>query len=121
MPDKFTPVYDFLPCGREHAVSLRLIMQRFGLTNREARRQIERERAAGALILSTSRGNGGYWRPGPRDVGELEQFSASMTRRACRILRSAQTAAQAARDTREAIADFEDAGKNDARSEVTPK
>jgi len=97
---KSLPVYNFLPTGRANAVPLQLIMARFGLSSREARKQIERERAAGALILSTSEGTGGYWRG--QDAGELEKFSASMTHRARRILRTALLAEKAARKAREA-------------------
>lgn len=108
---KYLPVYDFLPAGRANAVPLRLIMQRFGLSNREARREISRERKSGALILSSVEGAGGYFRPEPCDAGELERFAASMRSRGLECLYAAQLAAQAARDTREAVADFEAAGR----------
>lgn len=94
------PIYDVLPTGRENAVSLSTIQTMLDSDNRAARKEIEKERAEGAPILSTTTPPGGYFRAA--NVDELNCFVASMTRRAANI-HTATRAAQSALE--EAIGD----------------
>lgn len=73
------PIYDFLPAGRENAVSRKQIGKVFGLTDRETQKQIEAERARGAAILSDTTPPGGYFKAANMD--ELAAFTRSMLNR----------------------------------------
>ena len=63
-----------------------------GLDGREVRRQIERERRAGALIVSNNKD--GYYLT--NDPAEAQRFARSMQHRAREILRTARAIEEAA-------------------------
>lgn len=92
MQNIHSPVFDILPVGRENAVSLSAICKTFGLDNRQARKEIERERRAGAVILSSTEPPGGYYRAA--NVDELKRFTASMQSRAASISAACTAAKQ---------------------------
>lgn len=74
---KASCIYDLLPVGSENAISRRQLMQITGLEDRKLRRKIEKERRAGALILSSSADmGGGYFRPA--NAEELRRWIAMM-------------------------------------------
>lgn len=64
---------------------------------RELQNEIAREREAGALILSTCRGGGGYFLPGPSEAGqrEISAFVATLRARAINTLRVLKAAREA--------------------------
>lgn len=70
-------IYDLLPVGAENAVGRRQLSAMTGLPDRQLRYKISQERKAGALILSTTEGGGGYFRPA--DTQELRRWVAMMT------------------------------------------
>ncbi len=72
--------------GTENAVSRRDLIALTSLSDRELRRMIERERRAGALILSDNRN--GYFLAS--DPAEAQRFARSMRHRAREILRTAR-------------------------------
>lgn len=86
-------VADLLSNGPGKAVPLRSLEELTGLSSREVRRQIERERRAGALIVSDNRH--GYWlAAGPE---EAQRFARSMLARAGEIRRTARAVEVAAK------------------------
>lgn len=95
------PIFDILPEGRRNALPLALLCDIFGMDSRTARKEIERERKAGAPILSTTTPPGGYYRS--RDTEELRCFVRSMERRAVNIS-SATFAARRELEARERTA-----------------
>lgn len=74
-------VADLLPTGQQNAVPLRHLKELVHLPGRELRRLIERERRAGALILSDNQR--GYYLAA--DAGEAQAFIKSMRHRAAEI------------------------------------
>lgn len=98
--EKKTSIYDLLPVGAENAVSRRELSTLTGIENRQLRRQIAKERRAGALILSSSEINGGYYRAASRE--ELQRYVRSMQSR-CREILAAIRAAQEALETEQEI------------------
>lgn len=72
-------IYDYLPAGRENAVSRQQIGKVFGLSDRDVQKQIEAERARGAAILSDTTPPGGYFKAANMD--ELAAFIRSMLNR----------------------------------------
>lgn len=64
---------------------------------RELQNEIAREREAGALILSTCRGGGGYFLPSPGEAGqrEISAFVATLRARAINTLRALKAAREA--------------------------
>ena len=91
--EKKTSIYDLLPVWAENAVSRRELSTLTGIENRQLRRQIAKERRAGALILSSSEINGGYYRAASRE--ELQSR--------CREILAAIRAAQEALETEQEI------------------
>lgn len=86
-------VYDVLRFGRENAIPSKALAQVLGFQSiRELQKQIERERAAGAVILSDPCGGGYYLSNDPR---ELRRFIRTMYARAGNTLRAAESAQQA--------------------------
>lgn len=61
---------------------------------RELQAEVAREREAGALILSTCRGGGGYFLPADGEAGrrEISAFVATLRARALNTLRALKTA-----------------------------
>ena len=76
----------FLLHGRENALPLRHLVAMTGQDGREIRKAIERERRAGALIVSDNRH--GYWLAD--SPAEAPKFARSMHHRAREILRPAR-------------------------------
>lgn len=79
-------IADLLSHGPENGVTLRHLEKLTDLPGREVRRQIERERRAGALILSDNKS--GYFLSA--DPAEAQRFARSMKHRAREILRTAR-------------------------------
>lgn len=86
-------IADLLPYGEESGVTLRHLEKLTGLDGREVRRQIERERRAGTLIISNNK-NGYYLTDDP---AEAQRFARSMRHRAREILRTARAIEGAAK------------------------
>lgn len=73
-------VYKALRYGKENAIPSKALAQALGFqTVRELQKQIERERAAGAVILSDSYGGGYYLSDDPE---ELRRFTRTLEARA---------------------------------------
>lgn len=88
-----TIVYDSLLYGRENAIPSAVLADALLFSSvRELQKQIERERAAGAVILSDPTG-GGYYRS--NDPKALKQFIRTMYARAGNTLRAAESAQRA--------------------------
>ena len=85
-------IADLLSHGAENGVPLRHLEKLAGLPGREVRRQIERERRAGALIISDNQH--GYFLTD--DPAEAQRFARSMQHRAREIWRTAQAVEKAA-------------------------
>lgn len=77
-------IFDILPAGAENAISRRELSALTGLPDRQLRRQIAKERRAGALILSSSEINGGYFKAASHE--ELRRYVRSMQSRCKEIL-----------------------------------
>lgn len=72
-------VYKSLKYGKENAIPSKVLAQALGFqTVRELQKQIERERAAGAVILSDSHGGGYYLSDDPE---ELRRFTRTLEAR----------------------------------------
>lgn len=85
-------IFDLLPEGREAAIPARDLARIAGLSStRLLQRQIEQERAGGAVILSRS--DGGYYRSS--DPDELRRFIRTLDARAKNTARAAASARQA--------------------------
>ena len=101
VPTKTQTVFDLLPQGEQNAISSKSLAELVGVASvRELQSVIAQERDNGALILSTCRGGGGYFRPSPGDKGraEIERYIATLRARALntlRVLRSAKAAVAA--------------------------
>lgn len=86
-------VYDALPYGRDNAIPSKVLAEALGFqTIRDLQKQIERERAAGAVILSDSHGGGYYL---SNDPEELLRFTRTLNARARNTIRAAQSAQMA--------------------------
>ena len=83
----------FLSYGPENGITLRHLEKLSDLPGREVRRKIERERRAGALIISDNQ-HGYYLTDNP---AEAQRFARSMQHRAWEILRTARAIEGAAR------------------------
>lgn len=88
--EKQSPIFDILPIGRERAISSELLAAVTGCKSvRELQKRIERERLAGAVILSDTH-SGGYYRS--NDPAELRRFVRTLNARARNTLRAAESA-----------------------------
>lgn len=86
-------VYKALRYGKENAIPSKVLAQALGFqTVRELQKQIERERAAGAVILSDSYGGGYYLSDDPE---ELRRFTRTLEARARNTLKAAESAQRA--------------------------
>ena len=87
--------------GEQNAKPCKELVEALGLhSTRELRARIERERANGALILSTVRGHGGYFLPDLNERegrAELRRFIRTVHARAVSSQRMLRTARQALR------------------------
>lgn len=62
-------IYDLLPVGKEHAISMKNLAKEVGTTERNLRKLILQERKSELLILSSS---SGYFLPGSEE--EIDDF-----------------------------------------------
>lgn len=86
-------VFDSLHYGRENAIPSKVLADALGFqTVRDLQKQIERERAAGAVILSDSHGTGYYLSDDPE---ELLRFTRTLNARARNTIKAAQSAQMA--------------------------
>ena len=86
-------VFDSLQYGRENAIPSKVLADALGFqTVRDLQKQIERERAAGAVILSDSHGAGYYLSDDPE---ELLRFTRTLNARARNTIKAAQSAQMA--------------------------
>ena len=88
-------VFDRLPQGEENAVRATELARLCGFKSvRELQSAVSKERESGALILSTCRGGGGYFRPSPGPAGkrEINAFVATLASRALNTLRALKAA-----------------------------
>lgn len=87
-------IVDLLPKGRENAIPSKMLAKLVGASSvRELQKRISRERAGGAVILSTCEAGGGYFRPASSE--EIKVFIDTLEARARNThgaLRSAKTA-----------------------------
>ncbi len=71
-------IYNLLPTGEQNAIHAEELAGVAGVTPRELRKEIERERREGALILSSPNG---YFRHEEGNTPELRRFIQTMERR----------------------------------------
>ena len=89
-------IAEMLSRGRGRAVPLTALCEATGKGEREVRKQISRERLAGALILSAMENGGGYFLPA--DGAEVRSFARSMAHRAAETMQIARIAESAVAD-----------------------
>lgn len=78
-------IYEFLKIGEENAFSPEYLKTSLGLTSvRAVQKQIERERAEGKVILSSTVPPGGYYRP--KTALEIRQFIQTLENRGSKTL-----------------------------------
>ncbi len=83
-------VLDLLHYGRENAIPSKALAKAVGFQSvRELQKQIERERAAGAVILSDPCGGGYYL---SNDPAELRRFTRTLHARARNTIKAAESA-----------------------------
>ena len=86
-------VRDSLRYGKENAIPSKILARALGFNSvRELQKQIERERAAGAVILSDSHGGGYYL---SNDPEELRRFTQTLNARARNTAKAAISAQRA--------------------------
>lgn len=79
-------ISDYLNCGPQGGMTIKDLEHMTGRKSREIRRQIERERRSGVLIISDNQN--GYWMAA--DPAEAQMFARSMRHRAREIIRTAR-------------------------------
>lgn len=86
-------VFDYLRCGKENAIPSKVLAKSMGFRSvRDLQKQIERERTAGAVILSDPCGGGYYL---SNDPEELRRFTQTLNARARNTLKAAESAQRA--------------------------
>jgi len=86
-------VFDYLRYGQGNAIPSKDLAKALGFKSvRDLQKQIERERAAGAVILSDPCGGGYYL---SNDPDELRRFTRTLNARAKNTLRAAESAQRA--------------------------
>lgn len=86
-------VYDSLRYGKENAIPAKTLATALGFRSvRELQKAVERERAAGAVILSDPCGGGYYLSDDPE---ELRRFTQTLNARARNTMRAAESAQRA--------------------------
>ena len=86
-------VYDSLHYGRQNAIPTKLLAESMGFGSvRELQKEIEVERAAGAVILSDPTGGGYYL---SNDPDELRRFTQTLYARARNTMKAAESAQRA--------------------------
>lgn len=89
---KYIHISDYLPTGRENAITADEIKTRTGLKRRDITRSIQRERLAGKPICATNDShNPGYFLTD--DPAELQRYITSLDRRV-REIRKTRSAMQ---------------------------
>lgn len=85
-------VIDFIPSGRNHAISMSKLAQRMGTDQRTARKLVFETRRSGAVICSTCSENAhGYYCPNnAAEVRPYISMQLSRIRSAQKALKSAQ-------------------------------
>jgi len=84
-------VEELLSKGKENARTTEELMRACNFSHkRELTQQIARERAAGAIICSTTADNGGYYLPATR--AEVAEFVDSMSNRAKNTFKAVRAA-----------------------------
>ena len=94
-PQQQASVFSVLPKGEGNAIRAAELTRLCGFkTTRELQHAIAHEREAGALILSTCRSGGGYYRPSDGATGkqEISAFVATLASRAINTLRALKAA-----------------------------
>ena len=87
-------ITDYLPTGTENAIPSKTLAEILGFdTVRELQKAIERERQAGAVILSTCTEGGGYFLPA--NETEIREFIRTLSNRAKNTRRSMESALDA--------------------------
>lgn len=87
-------VRDSLRYGKAAAIASKPLAEALGFRSvRELQKQIEKERAAGAVILSTTQNGGGYFLSD--DPAELLRFTRTLEARARNTIRAANSAHKA--------------------------
>jgi hypothetical protein len=87
-------VYDALRYGRGNAIPSKVLAEALGFRSvRDLQKQIEKERAAGAVILSATCDGGGYYLS--NDAAELRRFTRTLNARARNTIKAAQSAQMA--------------------------
>ena len=87
-------ITDYLPTGKENAMPSKTLAEILGFdTVRELQKAIERERQAGAVILSTCTEGGGYFLPA--NETEIREFIRTLSNRAKNTRRSMESALDA--------------------------
>lgn len=87
-------IADYLPTGKQNAVPSKELADLLGFdTVRELQKSIERERQAGAVILSTCTDGGGYFLPA--NESEIREFIRTLSNRAKNTRRSMESAQDA--------------------------
>ena len=87
-------ITDYLPTGKENAIPSKTLAEILGFdTVRERQKAIERERQAGAVILSTCTEGGGYFLPA--NETEIREFIRTLSNRAKNTRRSMESALDA--------------------------
>ncbi len=88
---KRVKISNFLPRGGENAVPSQYLADLLGFSSvRELQKEIERERNAGAVILSTCTNGGGYYLPDSPE--EIRRFIRTLSARARNTEKSMQSA-----------------------------
>lgn len=86
-------VRDSLQYGRDNAIPSKILAETLGYQSiRDLQKQIERERAAGAVILSDPCGGGYYL---SNDPAELLRFARTLEARARNTIKAAESAHRA--------------------------
>ena len=89
-------VFCSLHHGKENAIPAKILAQALGFQSvRDLQKQIEQERAAGAVILSDPCGGGYYLSSDPE---ELRRFTRTLNARARNTLKAAESAQRALDD-----------------------
>ena len=96
--NKTQAIFDLLPVGENHAIQSKQLAEIVGVASvRDLQNRVASEREQGALIFSTCRNGGGYFKPsaGAEGRAEIERYIRTLRARALNtlhILRAAKAA-----------------------------
>ena len=97
-------IRDMLPEGKENAIPSKELSALLGMTSvRELQQEIARERAAGAVILSTCQDGGGYYLPASDQ--EVKEFIRTLENRGKNTLAALRSARNYLRQAEESGGD----------------